>query len=145
VSSSEASGAKTVLGGRYRLLRRLGSGGMATVWMARDERLGRDVAVKVLSDVLAGDERYARRFEREARVAAGLNHPGLVPVLDFGAESDAHIWSWSWFGATRSRDGSPLGRPANLTSSRWLATCSARLATSTPEAWFTAMLSRPTC
>src|SRR5918997_2550690 len=115
VSSSEASGAKTVLGGRYRLLRRLGSGGMATVWMARDERLGPDVAVKVLSDVLAGDERYARRFKREARVAAGLNHPGLVPVLDFGAESDAHIWSWSWFGATRSRDGSPLGRPANLT------------------------------
>jgi serine/threonine protein kinase len=78
----------TVLGSRYRLLRRLGSGGMATVWLAHDERLGREVAVKLLSDVLAGDEAYRRRFEREARVAAGLNHPALVSLLDFGTESE---------------------------------------------------------
>jgi hypothetical protein len=87
VSGSEAPGGGRPLGGRYRLLRRLGSGGMAAVWLARDERLGREVAVKVLSDVLAGDEGYRRRFEREARVAARLSHPGLVGVLDFGAES----------------------------------------------------------
>jgi serine/threonine protein kinase len=68
---------------RYRLARRLGAGGMASVWLARDERLHRDVAVKVLSDVLAGDEEYIARFEREARVAAGLNHANLVTIFDF--------------------------------------------------------------
>ena len=56
---------------------------MASVWLARDERLHRDVAVKVLSDVLAGDEDYIARFEREARVAAGLNHANLVTIFDF--------------------------------------------------------------
>jgi len=81
------SGIGRVLGGRYRLQQRLGSGGMATVWLAHDGRLGREVAVKVLSDVLAGDESYRRRFEREARVAARLQHPGLVAVYDFGAEA----------------------------------------------------------
>ncbi len=68
---------------RYLLVRRLGAGGMASVWLARDERLHRDVAVKVLSDVLAGDEEYIARFEREARVAAGLNHANLVTIFDF--------------------------------------------------------------
>jgi eukaryotic-like serine/threonine-protein kinase len=88
VRSDEIPGSDTVLDGRYRLLRRLGSGGMAVVWVARDERLGRDVAVKILSDVLAGDADYRRRFEREARVAARLNHPGLVGIHDFSAESE---------------------------------------------------------
>jgi serine/threonine protein kinase len=60
---------------------------MASVWVARDERLGREVAVKILSDALAGEESYRRRFEREARVAAGLNHPGLVGIHDFGEEA----------------------------------------------------------
>jgi eukaryotic-like serine/threonine-protein kinase len=88
VSCGEVPGSDTVLDDRYRLLRRLGSGGMAVVWVARDERLGRDVAVKILSDLLAEDADYRRRFEREARVAARLNHPGLVGILDFGAESE---------------------------------------------------------
>ena len=86
--SDEIPGSDSVLDGRYRLLRRLGSGGMAVVWVARDERLGRDVAVKLLSDVLAGDADYRRRFEREARVAARLNHPGLVGIYDFSVESE---------------------------------------------------------
>ena len=68
--------------GRYRLERRLGAGGMASVWLARDERLDRDVALKVLSDVLAEDEEYLQRFRREARVAAGLNHANLVTIFD---------------------------------------------------------------
>ncbi len=68
--------------GRYRLERRLGAGGMASVWLAHDERLRREVAVKVLSDVLAGDREYIARFEREARVAAGLNHANLVTIFD---------------------------------------------------------------
>jgi eukaryotic-like serine/threonine-protein kinase len=82
-----APGPNTVVAGRYQLVRRLGSGGMASVWVARDERLGREVAVKLLSDALAGDREYRRRFEREAKVAARFNHPGLVGIHDFGTES----------------------------------------------------------
>ena len=69
--------------GRYRLERLLGAGGMASVWLARDDRLDRLVAVKVMSDSLAADPSYARRFEREARTAAGLSHPNLVRVFDY--------------------------------------------------------------
>jgi eukaryotic-like serine/threonine-protein kinase len=74
--------------GRYRLERRLGAGGMASVWLAHDDRLGREVAVKVLSDVLAGDREYIARFEREARVAAGLNHANLVTIFDFAVAEE---------------------------------------------------------
>jgi eukaryotic-like serine/threonine-protein kinase len=63
----------SLLGGRYRLKRRLGSGGMAAVWVADDERLDRPVAVKILSDVLASEDDYVERFDREARTAASLN------------------------------------------------------------------------
>jgi len=69
--------------GRYRLQRLLGTGGMASVWLAADSRLERDVAIKVLADVLALDESYVARFEREARLAAGLSHPHLVSIFDF--------------------------------------------------------------
>jgi eukaryotic-like serine/threonine-protein kinase len=77
----------TTLGeGRYRLEQRLGAGGMATVWLALDERLERPVAVKIVADTLAGDEHWLRRFRREARAAARLSHPGVVPVFDYGVE-----------------------------------------------------------
>lgn len=72
--------------GRYRLQRLLGTGGMASVWLANDSRLQRDVAVKVLADVLALDEGYVARFEREARLAAGLSHPHLVSIFDFSVQ-----------------------------------------------------------
>ncbi len=81
-------GPGTALGERYRLTRLLGTGGMASVWLGRDQRLGRTVAVKVLSEVLALDDDYVRRFRREARIAAGLSHPGLVRVYDFGTEGE---------------------------------------------------------
>ncbi len=74
--------------GRYRLERLLGTGGMASVWCARDERLGRTVAVKVLSETLALDRDFLRRFNREAKIAAGLSHPNLVKVFDFEAGED---------------------------------------------------------
>ncbi len=78
----------TVLGGRYRLKQHLGSGGMALVWLAEDEQLGRPVAVKIPSDVLAADPAFMARFEREARTAAGLSHPNLVPIYDFSTGSE---------------------------------------------------------
>lgn len=77
-----------LLGERYRLERMLGTGGMATVWLAHDERLKRPVAAKILSDTLAADPSYLRRFRREARLAAGLSHANLVEVYDFGGEGD---------------------------------------------------------
>ncbi len=77
----------TTLGdGRYRLERRLGAGGMASVWLAVDKRLNRPVAVKVVADALASDERWVRRFTREARAAAALSHRGVVSVYDYGVE-----------------------------------------------------------
>jgi eukaryotic-like serine/threonine-protein kinase len=77
-----------VLHDRYLLEQVVGTGGMATVWLARDERLQRPVAVKVMADTLAADDVYVRRFEREARTAAGLSHPNLVNVFDFSAEGE---------------------------------------------------------
>jgi hypothetical protein len=75
-----------ILGGRYVLGEVLGTGGMATVWRARDEVLGRDVAVKVLSPQYAANPGFLARFEREARHAARLSHPRLVTVFDCGVE-----------------------------------------------------------
>ena len=75
-----------VLGGRYALAEVLGTGGMATVWRARDEVLGREVAVKVLSPPCAADAGYLARFEQEARHAAAVSHPRLVTVFDCGAD-----------------------------------------------------------
>jgi serine/threonine-protein kinase len=72
--------------GRYALERHLGSGGMASVWLATDERLHRKVAVKLIADVLADDERWLARFRREARAAAALSHPNIVAVFDFGVD-----------------------------------------------------------
>src|ERR1700757_1619933 len=76
----------TLADGRYRLEQRLGAGGMASVWLALDERLGRPVAVKIVADTLADDEQWVRRFKREARAAAMLSHPGVVQVFDYGVE-----------------------------------------------------------
>ena len=81
-----APGAALGEGARYQLERVLGTGGMASVWLATDARLEREVAVKVLSDALALDRSYVLRFEREARVAAGLSHPHLVSVFDFSVD-----------------------------------------------------------
>jgi len=73
--------------GAYRLEALLGEGGMGVVYRATRARDGELVAVKVLRPELADDEVYARRFEREGRVASGLDHPHLIPVLDTGFEN----------------------------------------------------------
>ncbi|KAA0252350.1 MAG: serine/threonine protein kinase [Acidobacteria bacterium] len=70
--------------GRYRLLSRAGAGGMAEVWRAEDTGLHRTVAVKVVLDPIARDPAYVERFVREARLAAGLSHPNVLPVYDAG-------------------------------------------------------------
>lgn len=78
------------IGGRYRLLEPSGRGGMADVFVAEDERLGRRVAVKVMADRLLGDERSFERFRREAQAVAALNHPNVVALYDAASEGDRH-------------------------------------------------------
>jgi eukaryotic-like serine/threonine-protein kinase len=80
-----------VLGGRYRLLERVGEGGMATVYRARDERLKRDVALKVIAERLAHDPPFVRRFRQEAELCARLAHPNIVAILDAAVET--RTWS----------------------------------------------------
>ncbi len=77
-----------MLGGRYEVGSQLGRGGMAEVRRARDTRLGRQVAVKLLRPDLAGDPTFQARFRREAQASAGLNHPNIVAVYDTGEEKD---------------------------------------------------------
>jgi len=74
--------------GPYEILAPLGAGGMGEVYRARDERLRRDVAIKVLSSVLAGDTERRKRFEQEARAASSLNHPNIVTIYDVGSAGD---------------------------------------------------------
>ena len=81
-------GDSSVGGGRYRLERPLGQGGMATVYLAHDVELDRLVAVKLLAESLAGDQAFRRRFLREARLAARLSHPNVVGVYDAGEAED---------------------------------------------------------
>ncbi|HET9251482.1 MAG TPA: protein kinase [Candidatus Eisenbacteria bacterium] len=78
--------------GRFLVLAKIGQGGMATVWKARDELLGREVALKILDEKLANDDKARRRFLHEARTAASLDHPGAVAVFDSGeSEGIAYI------------------------------------------------------
>ena len=81
-------GASSLGGGRYRLERPLGHGGMATVYLAYDEELHRPVAIKLLAENLAGDAAFRKRFLREARLAARLSHPNVVSVYDAGEAED---------------------------------------------------------
>src|SRR4051812_31159905 len=74
----------TVVDGRYRVRRRVGSGGMADVYLADDSQLGREVALKVLHRRFARDREFVERFRREASAAAGLQHPNIVSVFDRG-------------------------------------------------------------
>ncbi|HVF53591.1 MAG TPA: protein kinase [Actinomycetota bacterium] len=77
-----------VLGGRYRVVETIASGGMGTVFRALDERLGREVAIKVLKPELAHDDRFVERFKREARAAGALSHPNIAGIYDFGDDDD---------------------------------------------------------
>src|SRR5881392_2783440 len=82
----------TLFDGRYRIMRKLGTGGMANVYLAEDQELGRRVAIKILDDRHAADEQFVERFRREAKNAAGLSHPNIVSIYDRGeAEGTYYI------------------------------------------------------
>ena len=75
-----------VLAGRYEVLELIGRGGMAEVYLGRDKRLSRTVAIKLLRSDIAEDPTFQARFRREAQSAAALNHPAIVGVYAFGEE-----------------------------------------------------------
>jgi beta-lactam-binding protein with PASTA domain/predicted Ser/Thr protein kinase len=82
----------TLFDGRYRIIRKLGSGGMANVYLAEDQELGRRVAIKILNDRHANDDQFVERFRREAKNAAALSHANIVSIYDRGeAEGTYYI------------------------------------------------------
>jgi serine/threonine-protein kinase len=117
-----ASTARISLPDRYRIVRHIANGGMAGVWEAYDELLGRSVAVKVLASHLSEDDRARKRFQREARAAAGLSsHPHVVTIYDVG-EHDGRVFMVMELmrGGTvaeRLRNGRAI---ADETALRWL-------------------------
>jgi len=76
--------------GNFEIVELIGRGSMGEVWRARDARLKRDVAIKVLSAGLARDPDRIARFEREARAASALNHPNIVTIYDIGRDNDTY-------------------------------------------------------
>jgi eukaryotic-like serine/threonine-protein kinase len=93
---------QTVIDGRYRVLSRIGSGGMADVYLAEDLLLGRQLAVKVLHHHFAEDQEFVERFRREASSAAGLSHPNIVAIFDRGE------WDGTYYIAMEYVPGQPL-------------------------------------
>ena len=81
----------TMVDERYCLDRKIGSGGMADVWLAEDTELDRNVAIKILHDRFAQDKEFVQRFQREAQSAAGLQHPNVVGVFDRGSFRDTYF------------------------------------------------------
>jgi serine/threonine-protein kinase len=78
------------LGGRYRVERELGRGGMAKVFQGTDTVLGRTVAIKILAPRFADDDGFVQRFRREAQAAARISHPNIVSVFDTGSDAGVH-------------------------------------------------------
>ena len=75
---------------RYEIIKSIGEGGMANVYLAHDIILDRDVAIKVLRGDLAGDEKFVRRFQREALSASSLSHPNIVEMYDVGEDNGTY-------------------------------------------------------
>jgi beta-lactam-binding protein with PASTA domain/predicted Ser/Thr protein kinase len=99
---TDLPGTSTIIDGRYRVLHRVGSGGMADVVCAEDLQLGRKVAIKLLHRRFAADEEFVERFRREASSAAGLQHPHVVAVYDRGA------WDGTYYIAMEYLEGRTL-------------------------------------
>ena len=113
--------------GPYEILSPLGAGGMGEVYRARDTRLGREVAIKVLPAALASDPERLKRFEREARSASSLNHPNIVTIYDIGADGGVS------YIAMELVNGEPLRAASRTARCRCGAFC--RSARRSPRGW----------
>ena len=98
--------------GSYEVVAPLGAGGMGEVYRARDTKLNRDVAIKILPDALASDPAARARFEREAQAVAALSHPNILGIFDFGVEGGT---PFKVADATGMRGMSVLVTPDNRT------------------------------
>lgn len=108
----------------YKILRQLGRGGMATVYLAMQESVQREVALKVMSPALLADADFGERFLREARIAAKLHHRHVVGVHDVGREGDHHYIAMEFLsgGSLLNNDGEPRPAPFALRAIREIAT-----------------------
>ena len=100
--TDQQSGA--VVDERYRLERKIGSGGMADVWLAEDTELDRKVAIKILHDNFAQDKEFVQRFQREAQSAAGLQHPNVVGIFDRGQYDDTYFIAMEYVDGPSMKD-----------------------------------------
>ncbi len=99
--------------GHYRIVEQIGAGGMGVVYRARDERLDRDVAIKVLPEAVAKNPDRLRRFEREAKAVAALSHPNILEIFDFDTEGDIT------YAVTELLEGQSLRQHITRTVSDW--------------------------
>src|SRR5215471_17231723 len=98
--------------GPYEILAPLGAGGMGEVYRAKDQRLGRDVAIKVLPASVSADRDRLRRFEQEARAASALNHPNIVTIHDVGTDGGLPYVVYELLEGRTLRDCLIGGRPS---------------------------------
>ena len=112
----------TLFDGRYRIIRKLGTGGMANVYLAEDEELGRRVAIKILNDRHASDDSFVERFRREAKNAAGLSHPNIVSIYDRGEAEGTYYIAMEYLEGRSLKDRivseGPLPIPAAIEATR---------------------------
>ena len=102
-----------IINERYELARRIGRGGMADVFLARDRLLDRQVAIKVLFPEFAVDPNFVERFRREAQAAANLNHPNIVSVYDWGKHAGTYFIAMEYVEGRTPRRHPARQRPAH--------------------------------
>ena len=110
VTNDKASALVGKLIGHYRIESLIGVGGMGEVYLARDERLGRKAALKLLPDNLAIDEAQLSRFKNEARSASALNHPNILTVYEIGAEGNRQFIAMEFIEGVTLRASITCGR-----------------------------------
>ena len=96
--------------GPYEITAAIGAGGMGEVYRARDTRLNRSIAIKVLPGDVAGDPDRLRRFEQEAQAASALNHPNILTIHDIGQEAGVSFIAMEWVQGATLRDLLAAGR-----------------------------------
>jgi len=107
--------------GHYRLIEEVGRGGMATVCRAIDTRNNTEVAIKVLSPTISGDNRFVRRFKREGSLLAGLEHPNIVPILGYGDSKGMAYMVMPFIKGDSLQDRLEQGKISKKERDRWIA------------------------